>query len=172
MTEYCVGRETSLSEESGSVPDSDASVRERAESMSRFLREKKVRNVWLLAPGPACAYADFLIFVDVEHERHRDAVLDQLDRAFSRKGEPFRAEKGLHWTLADLGTVIVHLFQAGGRSLYRLEDLFPDAPIWVYEDDGRVTFLSPEQRPLPDVPSREGMRRMSWPARSPIPGGT
>ncbi len=140
--------------------------------MSRFLQEKKARNVWLLAPGSACAYADYLIIGDVEHDRHRDAVLEQLDRQFSRKGEPFRAERGGVWTLADLGTIIVHLFQAGGRFLYRLEDLFPDAPIWVFGDDGRTTFLSPEQRPLPDLPSREGMRRASWPARSPIPGGT
>jgi ribosome-associated protein len=162
--------EKSLSEE-GSA-DSDDGIRERAESMSRFLQEKKVRNVWLLAPGSSCAYADYLIFGDVEHDRHRDAALEQLDRQFSRKDEPFRTEKGGHWTLADLGTIIVHLFQDGGRSLYRLEDLFPDAPIWVFADDGRATFLSPEQRPLPDLPSREGVRRVSRPARSPIPGGT
>ncbi|MHB1285076.1 MAG: RsfS/YbeB/iojap family protein [Leptospirales bacterium] len=142
-------RETRLEQTDARVHETDEQTRERAERMARFLQDKKVRSVWLMEPGATCAYADCLIFGDIEHDRHRDAVLEQLDAQFSRPGEPFRSEKGSHWTLVDFDSVVVHLFQHGGRALYRLEDLFPKAPLFILREDGQFESVAPEHRPMP-----------------------
>lgn len=159
-------REFLLDREKAPRKETDAETRERAEGMARFLQEKKVHSVWLLFPGEACAYSDFLIMGDVEHERHRDAVLDALDGHFSRRGEPFRAEKGSLWTLVDFNSVVIHLFLSGGRSLYRLEDLFPEAPLYVLDEEGRLHDIPPEKRPLPDM-TDGGSWRPAQPLRHP-----
>jgi|UniRef100_A0A7C3LTU8 ribosome-associated protein len=159
-------REFLLDREKAPRKETDAETRERAERMVRFLQEKKVHSVWLLFPGEACAYSDFLILGDVEHERHRDAVLDALDGQFSRRGEPFRAEKGSLWTLVDFNSVVIHLFLNGGRSLYRLEDLFPEAPMYVLDEEGRLHDVPPEKRPLPHM-TDGGSRRPTQPLRHP-----
>ncbi len=160
-------RETRLEPKDARVHETDEQTRDRAERMARFLQEKKVRSVWLMAPGMTCAYADFLIFGDIEQERHRDAVLEQLDGQFSRPGEPFRSEKGLHWTLVDFDSVVIHLFQGGGRALYRLEDLFPKAPLFILREDGTFESVPPERRPLPPSAEHEGGLRLPSPLRSP-----
>lgn len=144
-------QEARLDKNDVTVRETDEQTRERAERMTRFLQEKKVRSVWLLFPGTTCAYADFLIFGDIEHERHRDAILEQLDSQFSKAGEAFRFEKGLLWSLVDFDSVVIHLFQGNGRSLYRLEDLFPRSPLYVLQDDGHLESVSPERRPLSPV---------------------
>ena len=159
-------RETRLEPKDARVHETDEQTRDRAERMARFLQEKKVHSVWLLFPGEACAYSDFLIMGDVEHERHRDAVLDALDGHFSRRGEPFRAEKGSLWTLVDFNSVVIHLFLSGGRSLYRLEDLFPEAPLYVLDEEGRLHDIPPEKRPLPDM-TDGGSWRPAQPLRHP-----
>ncbi len=144
-------REFLLEREKVPQKETDSETRDRAERMARFLQEKKVHSVWILVAGEACAYADFLIFGDVEHERHRDAVLELLDEQFSRRGEPFRSEKGHFWTLVDFNSVVIHLFLNGGRSLYRLEDLFPTAPLLLLNESGILEELTPERRPLPEM---------------------
>ncbi|KGA94893.1 hypothetical protein LptCag_2327 [Leptospirillum ferriphilum] len=159
-------RECLLQKETAPQKETDFETRDRAEQMARFLQEKKGRTIWILAPGEACAYADFLIMADVEHERHRDAVLEMLDRQFSKRGEPFRAEKGHFWTLVDFGSVVIHLFLNSGRSLYRLEDLFPTAPLLVLDETGRLETLAPEHRPIPEF-TENISRRLPPPLRHP-----
>ncbi|MHB8421238.1 MAG: RsfS/YbeB/iojap family protein [Leptospirales bacterium] len=160
-------REARLDNHDVTVRETDEETRQRAERMVHFLQEKKVRSIWLLFPGITCAYADFLIFGDIEHERHRDSVLEQLDARFTRKGEPFRFEKGLQWSLVDFDSVVIHLFQGGGRSLYRLEDLFPKAPLFVLQEDGQMKSISPENRPLSSVAEHSEGLFLPAPFRSP-----
>ena len=159
-------REFLLQRETVPQRETDSEPRDRAERMARFLQEKKAHSIWILVPGEACAYADFLIFGDVEHERHRDAVLEQLDSQFSRKGEPFRSEKGHFWTLVDFGDVVIHLFLNGGRSLYRLEDLFPSAPLLLLDEKGHLETIAPEHRPIPEM-TENISRRPPPPLRHP-----
>ncbi len=159
-------RECLLQKETAPQKETDSEPRDRAERMARFLQEKKARTIWILVPGETCAYADFLIFGDVEHERHRDAILELLDGQFSKKGEPFRSEKGHYWTLVDFGSVVIHLFLNGGRALYRLEDLFPTAPLLVLDETGRLETLAPEHRPIPEFTDNIS-RRLPPPLRHP-----
>ncbi len=70
------------------------------------------------------------------------AVNDHVERLFKEQGcSVWHAEGssrqpagvdlsalGPRWVLLDCGDVIVHLFDVAARSLYRLEDLWADAP--------------------------------------------
>jgi len=119
-------------------------------SMARFLLDRKVGDVWVMSPMIECSYADHLIIGEVENERHRDAVMDAFDQRFTKRGEPFFAEKGPIWSLMDFGDVVIHLFVSAGRRLYRLEDLFPAAPLWVLSDAGHFELRNPEDRHAPN----------------------
>ncbi len=127
--------------------------------MARFLFDRKVSRIWLLSPGIECSYADHLIISEVENERHRDSVMESFDMRFTRRGETFVFEKGPVWSLMDFGDVVIHLFLSQGRRLYRLEDLFPTAPLWVLTDSGHFVPKSPEERHAP----QEGVTVLSIP---------
>ena len=70
------------------------------------------------------------------------AVNDELERLFKAQGCSIWHAEGSskqsaaadfnplepRWVLLDCGDVVVHLFDSAARSLYRLEDLWADAP--------------------------------------------
>ncbi len=124
----------------------EASVFEKARQLARVLVDKKIHDVWVVDVAGRCGYADCLILGDAENERHMQAALDGLDMALSRPGFGLSPERGERWTLLDVGDIVVDLFLPGIRGIYRLEDLYADAPIYVFDETGRERRVLPEER--------------------------
>lgn len=117
-----------------------------ARRIAAVLVEKKIRNVWIVEVAGLCSYADCLVLGDAENERHMQAALEALDVALSRPGTGLVPERGGRWTLLDLGDVVVDLFLSPAREVYRLEDLYAEAPILTFDVSGRETLVRPEER--------------------------
>jgi len=117
-----------------------------ARKIAAVLVEKKIRDVWIVNVAGLCSYADCLVLGDAENERHMQAALEALDLALNRPGFGFVPERGGRWTLLDLGNVVVDLFLSGVRDIYRLEDLYADAPVLAFDEAGRERLVRPEER--------------------------
>jgi ribosome-associated protein len=117
-----------------------------ARKIAMVLVEKKIRDVWVVDVAGHCSYADYLVLGDAENERHMQAALEALDMALNRPGFGFVPERGGRWTLLDLGDVVVDLFLPSVRGIYRLEDLYSEAPVLVFDDAGRERLVRPEER--------------------------
>ncbi len=118
----------------------------RAMRFAEILLEKKIGDVWVIDVAGLCGYADCLILGDAENERHMQAALEGLDMAISLPGTGFSPERGGRWTLLDLGDVVIDLFLHGTREIYRLEDLYSEAPIYVFDPSGKNRRVLPEER--------------------------
>ena len=82
---------------------------------------------------------DFFVICTAGSHRQLSAIQDQIERALADQGahvwhtegtpaEAPGAAPAPQWLLMDCGDVVVHLLDAFGRSLYRLEELWADAP--------------------------------------------
>ena len=136
----------------GLTTDRKVRKEERSETLVRAMRfaelllEKKIGDVWVVDVAGLCGYADCLILGDAENERHMQAALEGLDMAISLPGTGFSPERGGRWTLLDLGDVVVDLFLPGTREVYRLEDLYSEATIHVFDPSGKSRRVLPEER--------------------------
>lgn len=136
----------------GSTTDRKVRKEERPETLARAMRlaevllEKKIGDVWVVDVAGLCGYADCLILGDAENERHMQAALEGLDQAISLPGTGFSPERGGRWTLLDLDDVVIDLFLPGTREIYRLEDLYSDATIYVFDPSGKSRRVLPEER--------------------------
>ncbi len=82
---------------------------------------------------------DFFILCTAGSSRQIAALKDHIEAALVRQGCPIRhtegtasvasgAIQGVQWVLMDCGDLVVHLFNQQARALYRLEELWADAP--------------------------------------------
>lgn len=77
---------------------------------------------------------------------HAGRPREALDLALNRPGKGFVPERGGRWTLLDLGDVVVDLFLPAVRGVYRLEDLYSEAPILAFDETGEERRVRPEER--------------------------
>ena len=117
-----------------------------ARKVAMVLVERKIHDVWIVDVTGLCPYADCLVLGDAENERHMQGALEALDDSLSRPGVGFVPERGSRWSLMDLGDVVVDLFLPAVRGLYRIEDLYSDAPILSFDESGGETTVWPEDR--------------------------
>lgn len=76
--------------------------------------------------------ADYFVIATAGSVRQIKAIVDEISKTLKKKkripmgvdGEP---ESG--WVLMDYGSVIVHIFDAGTRDYYDLEDLWREAKV-------------------------------------------
>ncbi|MBI4340784.1 MAG: ribosome silencing factor [Candidatus Omnitrophica bacterium] len=84
---------------------------------------------------------DYFVVCTAQSSPQMTAVREQIERVFSRRRWPVWHTEGSaasngrglavpepQWVLMDCGEVIVHLLDPAARTLYRLEDLWADAP--------------------------------------------
>ena len=84
---------------------------------------------------------DYFVLCTAQSSPQMTAVKEQIERVFSEQrwlirhtegsaassnGQPSAPEP--RWMLMDCGDVVVHLLDPAARTLYRLEDLWADAP--------------------------------------------
>ncbi len=84
---------------------------------------------------------DYFVLCTAQSAPQMTAVKEQIERVFSEQRWPVRHTEGSaavsngrssapepRWVLMDCGDVVVHLLDPAARTLYRLEDMWADAP--------------------------------------------
>ena len=85
------------------------------------------------------AVADYFIICNADSSTQVRAIIDNVEN------ELYKVD-GIHdihiegrnngeWALADIGEIVIHVFQTEAREYYQLEDLWYDANIKMYENN-------------------------------------
>lgn len=102
--------------------------------------EKKAMGVEIIDVTGKVDYADFLVLMTGQSDRHVAAIADSVDHELAAQGTQAISVEGLpaaEWVLIDFVDVVVHVFQRDYRSVYDLDGLWMDAR--------RVPVADPEQ---------------------------
>lgn len=76
-------------------------------------------------------FADHLLLVTASSQRHARSLADAIADLCHDKGYEYLRVEGYRealWILVDLNDIVVNIFQADTRELYRLEDLWGNLP--------------------------------------------
>ena len=93
--------------------------------------DKKANEIEILDVTGKVDYADYLVLMTGQSDRHVAAIADGVEEALSRDGWRAISVEGLprgQWVLLDFVDFVVHLFHPETRSFYQLERLWDDAP--------------------------------------------
>ena len=74
-----------------------------------------------------CSFADYFVICTGDTKRHIEAIWQGIDEALRRKSVMAHHSEGTSdsgWMLADLGSVIVHIFAPTERDYYQLDQLW------------------------------------------------
>jgi ribosome-associated protein len=92
--------------------------------------DKKASEVEILDVTGKVDYADFLVLMTGQNERHVAAIADTVEELLGKQGFRAISVEGLprgQWVLIDFVDVVVHVFQEDSRALYDLDGLWMDA---------------------------------------------
>lgn len=83
------------------------------------------------------ALADVFVLVTGNSEVHLKTLLEAAEEAAEHRGLSCRTEgeDSSNWRLLDAGNVVVHIFSRKGREFYKLEKLWEDAEVMLYEPE-------------------------------------
>lgn len=101
-------------------------LRDRLAALSGFLADQKATDPFVHIFNDGNSVADAMIVVTASSGRHAQGLADGILRLCPEKGQDFlRMEgyDGASWILMDCNDVIIHIFQADIRAIYRLEEL-------------------------------------------------
>ncbi len=96
------------------------------------LLEKKGGDIVALDLSKEAGPTESTVIVTAATTRHCQGLADSLLEECRRENFEFLRMEGYTtglWILLDLNDVIVHIFQPETRALYRLDDLWPSAPV-------------------------------------------
>ena len=89
-------------------------------------------DVVILDVAAVLGICDLFVLVTAGNDRQVKAIVDATEAAvaerFGRRPIAVEGADARRWVLADYGDVVIHVFQAEERSMYRLERLYGDAP--------------------------------------------
>jgi ribosome-associated protein len=92
--------------------------------------DKKAIDVEIIDVTGKVDYADYLVLMTGQSDRHVASIADGVDGALSKLGWNAISVEGLpkgHWVLLDFVDIVVHVFSADTRSLYDIDGLWMDA---------------------------------------------
>lgn len=92
--------------------------------------DKKATEIEIIDVAGKVDYADFLVLVTGQSDRHVAAIAEAVDSTLSKHGWHAISVEGLprgHWVLIDFVDIVVHVFLADTRALYDLDGLWMDA---------------------------------------------
>jgi ribosome-associated protein len=95
-------------------------------------RDKLADDVLVLDVGALTTVASYLVIGSGESIRQVKAIAEAVDEALAGEGVRLLHSEGIEhgrWVLLDYGDVVVHIFHREAREFYRIERLWPDAPI-------------------------------------------
>jgi ribosome-associated protein len=92
--------------------------------------EKKAGAVEIVDVSGKVDYADYLVLMTGQNERHVAAIADHVDALLAENGLHAISVEGLpiaNWVLIDFVDIVVHVFQQEARAVYDLDGLWMDA---------------------------------------------
>jgi ribosome-associated protein len=92
--------------------------------------DKKAGAVEIVDVTGKVDYADYLVLMTGQSDRHVATIARAVDEALSQSGSHAISIEGLprgHWVLLDFVDVVVHVFNEETRALYDLDGLWMDA---------------------------------------------
>jgi ribosome-associated protein len=92
--------------------------------------DKKALDVEIVDVTGKVDYADYLVLMTGQSDRHVAAIAGAVDELLAEHGSPAISVEGLaaaRWVLIDLVDVVVHVFLEETRVLYDLDGLWMDA---------------------------------------------
>jgi len=92
--------------------------------------DKKAIDVEIIDVTGKVDYADYLVLMTGQSDRHVASIADGVDAALSKLGWNAISVEGLpkgHWVLLDFVDIVVHVFSADTRALYDIDGLWMDA---------------------------------------------
>lgn len=116
----------------------DIPVREKLETISSWLAEKKGADILALDLTRNHTFTEGIIIVTANSIRHARGLADHvLQESKTAKFEFLRMEgyQSDQWILLDMNDVVVSVFLEDARELYRLEDLWKSADAVVDSRD-------------------------------------
>lgn len=105
-------------------------LQKRLQAICDFLTGQKAFEPYVHIFEDANPVADAMLAVSAGSGRHARGLADGLLRFCQENDENYLRMEGYEgglWILVDLNDLIVHIFQAESRALYRLEDLCEQA---------------------------------------------
>ena len=104
---------------------------ELAQLCARVADDKKASDIVVLDVEKVFGITDYFVIMTGRSGRHIRMLADEIVHEARRQGvrQIRREVRGsARWALADLGTVVVHVFESEARRFYDLELLWGDAP--------------------------------------------
>lgn len=120
-----------------------------AQSIARFLDEKKAENIIILNVHTISDITDYFVFATGTSTTHVASLCDALRKECGVLGmKPLRAERcdDTRWAVLDYGTVIVHIFLDDVREHYQIEQLWADASVVAWKEKQRERTNSNNSR--------------------------
>lgn len=117
---------------------SDVPTRDKAARIIAWLEEHKARDILALDLEGVNAFTEALVIVTATSVRHGQSLADGLLDVCSKENLEFLRMEGYQtgqWVLVDMNDVVVNIFQEPVRGLFRLENLWREAPVL---HDGRA----------------------------------
>jgi ribosome-associated protein len=114
--------------ERGGTPSEEA--KRIALAAAQAALDKKASEIEILDVTGKVDYADFLVLMTGQSDRHVAAIADAVEEQAEKLGFRAISVEGMprgQWVLIDFVDVVVHVFQEDARSLYDLDGLWMDA---------------------------------------------
>nr|PZN21180.1 MAG: ribosome silencing factor [Pseudomonadota bacterium] len=92
--------------------------------------DKKATEIEIIDVTGKVDYADYLVLMTGNSDRHVAAIAEAVDSSLAKQGYRSISIEGLprgEWVLIDFVDVVVHVFQERSRALYDLDGLWMDA---------------------------------------------
>jgi ribosome-associated protein len=92
--------------------------------------DKKASEIEIIDVTGKVDYADYLLLMTGQSDRHVAAIADAVETTLAKQGFRAISVEGLprgQWVLLDFVDVVVHVFQSETRALYDLDGLWMDA---------------------------------------------
>ncbi len=115
----------------------------------RVLSAKTGENIVALDMREVNPFTDYYLLVTAKNVRHANALAEDLIKEAHRAACPVFAREGTQgstWILIDLGEVVVHIFTSEAHNQYRLESLWADRPLRVYQEENEACKMESQQR--------------------------
>jgi len=119
-----------------------ADSRDLAVVAARAASSKQGEAIVVLDVSELISITDYFVIVSGDNERQLKTIAEEVVRAAKERGvRPVRieGETGARWLLLDFVDFVVHVFHEEEREFYRLENLWRDAPVVDWEEDGEAS---------------------------------
>ena len=93
--------------------------------------DKKAEDILVLDLRGLSTFTDFYVICSGSSEPQLKAIAGEISDQLKKEGVRPLGVDGFplsQWVVADYGSVVVHIFHTSKREIYRLEEMWNDAP--------------------------------------------